>query len=63
MFQESDNIACVFSILFLKLFLFLQMYHFLENEIVAMQKVLRLLEILWISQQNISATFNIPFVD
>ena len=37
----------------LKLFLFLQTSHFLENNILAKQKVLRLLEILFTGQQNI----------
>ena len=41
----------------LQLFLFLQTFRFLKNYILAKQKVLRLLEIIWIGQQNISATF------
>ena len=45
----------------LKLFLFLQTSQLLENDILAKQKVLKLLDILLTDQQNMSATPKVKY--
>ena len=45
----------------LKLLLFLQTSQLLENDILAEQKVLRLLDILLTDQQNMSATLKVKY--